>query len=74
VPSYLGARSFNHGAYNPNTGLWYLNGFEACLSTIPTFVDPSTLGYTLPNIGTNKMEMIPPPGKKASARMIASTR
>ncbi|MFT5133973.1 MAG: alcohol dehydrogenase (cytochrome c) [Gammaproteobacteria bacterium] len=70
-PSFLGGRSFNHGAYNPNTGLWYLNGFEACLRTKPTYVDPASLGYAQANIGTDKLEMIPPPGKKASARLVA---
>jgi alcohol dehydrogenase (cytochrome c) len=29
-PWLLGAKSWNHGSYNPGTGLWYVNAMEAC--------------------------------------------
>ena len=29
-PSWAGGRSWNAGAYNPNTGLWYTNVLELC--------------------------------------------
>jgi alcohol dehydrogenase (cytochrome c) len=70
-PSFLGARSFNHGAYNPNTGLWYTNAFEACLKIIPTYTDPESLGIQQAHLGTSKLEMVAPPGQTARARLDA---
>lgn len=31
-PNLLGARSWNHGSYNPGTKLWYSQGMEVCVS------------------------------------------
>ena len=70
-PSFLGARSFNHGAYNPLTGLWYTNAVEACLRTVPAYTDPASLGLAQPYLGSSKLEMIAPPGQKARGRLDA---
>ena len=70
-PSFLGARSFNHGAYNPLTGLWYTNAVEACLRTVPAFMDPASLGLAQPYLGSSKLEMIAPPGQQARGRLDA---
>lgn len=61
-PSALGARSWNHGAYSPKTGLYYSNGFELC-NTIKTFKqDPKTLRYSQPYYDA-ELGFVPPPGK-----------
>ena len=70
-PSFLGARSFNHGAYNPLTGLWYTNAVEACLRTVPAYTDPASLGLAQPYLGSSKLEMIAPPGQQARGRLDA---
>ena len=70
-PSFLGARSFNHGAYNPRTGLWYSNAVEACLRTMPTYTDPESLGLAQPYLGSSILEMVAPPGQKARGRLDA---
>ena len=70
-PSWLGARSVNHGAYNPITGLWYTNAMEACNRTIPAETDFKTLAFGQPAMGAAKLETIAPPGQKARARLDA---
>lgn len=70
-PSVLGARSWNHGAYNPNTGLWYTNGVEICNVIRPGRQDPKKLAMAQPFFGVENLELVPPPGDKASARLDA---
>jgi alcohol dehydrogenase (cytochrome c) len=45
-PSTFGGRSWNSGAYNPKTGLWYNNALDFCnwLKPIPQKVDPKDYG------------------------------
>ena len=70
-PSVLGARSWNHGAYNPSTGLWYTNAVEICNVVRPGRQDPRSLGLAQPFFGAENLELVPPPGDKASARLDA---
>ena len=45
-PSTFGARSWNSGAYNPKTGLWYNNVLDFCgyLKPVDQKVDPKDYG------------------------------
>jgi alcohol dehydrogenase (cytochrome c) len=45
-PSAFGARSWNSGAYNPKTGLWYVNAMEFCggLTPVAQKTDPKDYG------------------------------
>ncbi len=72
-PYVLGARSWNHGAYNPSTGLWYNNAQEACLSVTPAPTDPDTLGSVgALSLGVSAIKAIVPPGQeKSTARLDA---
>jgi alcohol dehydrogenase (cytochrome c) len=70
-PSVLGARSWNHGAYNPTTGLWYTNAVEICNVIRPGRQDPKSLALAQPFFGVENLELVPPPGGKASARLDA---
>jgi glucose dehydrogenase len=42
-PNLLGARSWNHGAYNPGTGLWYSHAMEVCNEVVAGKDDPDNL-------------------------------
>lgn len=70
-PSVLGARSWNHGAYNPKTGLWYTNAVEICNVVRAGRQDPKSLSLAQPFFGAANLELVPPPGVKASARLDA---
>ena len=70
-PGQLGARSWNHGAYNPKTGLWYSNVMEMCTTIQPAFVDPGSLGLMQIYFSTDVLKAVPPPGKAASTRLDA---
>jgi alcohol dehydrogenase (cytochrome c) len=70
-PSALGARSWNHGAYNPKTGLWYTNAMEVCNKVRPGRQDPKSLILAQPFFGVESLDFVPPPGGKASARLDA---
>lgn len=70
-PGQLGARSWNHGAYNPKTGMWYSNIMEMCTTVLPAFIDPESLGLMQIYFATDVLEAVPPPGKAASARLDA---
>jgi len=71
-PYLLGARSWNHGAYNPETGLWYNNAQEACNTVTPAPTDPESLGSVAAlTLGVSAIAAIAPPGDKASARLDA---
>jgi alcohol dehydrogenase (cytochrome c) len=61
-PSTFGARSWNAGAYNPKTGLWYNNVLDFCayLKPVAQKVDPKEYGTG--NTGSNdfgRMVMAP---------------
>ena len=70
-PGQMGARSWNHGAYNPKTGLWYSNLMEMCTTIKPAFVDPASLGLTQIYFATDVLKAVPPPGQTATARLDA---
>lgn len=71
-PSALGARSWNHGAYSPKTGLWYSNAQEFCNRlTVADDHDSSKLAFSQPNFGISEIAFEAPPGGKPSARLQA---
>ncbi|WP_020680974.1 pyrroloquinoline quinone-dependent dehydrogenase [Marinobacterium rhizophilum] len=70
-PYLLGARSWNHGAYNPDTGLWYTNAMEVCNQVVPAQQEHENVGMAGLYLGVSKLVAVPPPGKKASARLDA---
>jgi alcohol dehydrogenase (cytochrome c) len=75
-PYLLGARSWNHGAYNPESGLWYSNAQEACNTVTPGPTDPTVLENpgdhpAALSLGVAAIAAVDPPGEKASARLDA---
>lgn len=70
-PYLLGARSWNHGAYNPGTGLWYTNAMEVCNIVVPAAQEHENMGIAGLYLGVSKLVAVPPPGGKASARLDA---
>ena len=70
-PSALGARSWNAGAYSPKTKLWYTNAYEIC-NRVTMGVQPTDkLAFSQPYYDMHDFEIIPPPGKKPTARLSA---
>ncbi|HEY6896435.1 MAG TPA: PQQ-binding-like beta-propeller repeat protein [Rhodocyclaceae bacterium] len=69
-PNLLGARSWNHGAYNPKSGLWYSAGMEVCNT-----VTGAKQEYDLPinglALGLSEITLVNPPGKKADGYLAA---
>ncbi len=70
-PAAVGTRSWNPGAYNPQTGLWYTSAMEICNRVKPVREKPEELGLPQLYFGSEGVEMIPPPGKPASVRLDA---
>lgn len=70
-PSVLGARSWNHGAYSPKTGLWYTNAHEFCNAVKVATQDPKSLAFSQPYFNFAELDFVAPPGQKASARLDA---
>jgi len=70
-PSWLGARSWNHGAYNPTTELWYTNAVEMCNRVIPAEVEFEKIPFGQAALGASKIQSVAPQGKKVSARLDA---
>lgn len=70
-PGPVGIRNWNHGAYNPKTGLWYNNTMEICGNVKPAYVDPKLLGLTQPYFGSDMFNLIAPPNMEASAHLEA---
>ncbi|MCX7170132.1 MAG: PQQ-binding-like beta-propeller repeat protein [Proteobacteria bacterium] len=69
-PGALASRQWNHGAYNPNTKLWYSTGFESCQTA--TAAKPA--GDALLNqltLGVSELTFVDPPGKKADGYIAA---
>jgi alcohol dehydrogenase (cytochrome c) len=50
-PAAFGARSWNAGAYNPKTGLWYVNAMEVCSALTPVEQKTDPKDYGTPHIG-----------------------
>ena len=69
-PSPIGARSWNHAAYNPNTKLWYSNAWETCALVTAGFQEPEEVGLAGIYFGISNLEIVPPPDG-ASARLDA---
>lgn len=72
-PYLLGARSWNHGAFNPSTGLWYNNAQEACNTVTSAPTDPDSLmSIAALTLGVSAIKAVAPPGEeKATARLDA---
>jgi alcohol dehydrogenase (cytochrome c) len=70
-PYLLGTRSWNPGAYNPKTGLWYTNAMEVCETLIPAKQDVSKIGIAGLFLGVEKLVAVPPPNQPASGRLDA---
>lgn len=70
-PYLLGTRSWNPGAYNPKTKLWYTNAMEVCETLIPAAQDVSKIGLAGLYLGVEKLEAVKPPEAPASARLDA---
>jgi len=71
-PNLLGARSWNHGAYNPGTGLWYSHGMEVCNEVSAGPDDPDSLkAISALSLGIESIKLVPPPGDKPHGRLDA---
>jgi alcohol dehydrogenase (cytochrome c) len=64
-PSMWGGRSWNHGAYNPKTGLWYTNVLELCDSGIPVPQKGDPQGYGVIRSGLKDWAQVKIEGKSA---------
>lgn len=63
-PNLLGARSWNQGAYNPKTKLWYSQGMEVCNYVTGAKQEPLT-GINQLSLGLSEIKLTDPPSKKA---------
>jgi alcohol dehydrogenase (cytochrome c) len=71
-PWLLGARSWNHGAYSPKTGLWYTNTMEACNEVVSRRDDPNALKtVNALSLGVAELKTVAPPSGKALGRLVA---
>ncbi len=70
-PYLLGVRSWNHGAYSPETGLWYTNAMEVCNRIIAAPQNHEEVGLAGLYLGVSVLEAVDPPNSKASARLDA---
>lgn len=70
-PSVLGARSWNHGAFSPKTGLWYTNANEFCNAVKVGRQEPKDVAFSQPFFAFAELNFVPPPGGKASSRFQA---
>ncbi|WER50940.1 PQQ-binding-like beta-propeller repeat protein [Cupriavidus sp. WKF15] len=69
-PNLLGARSWNAGAYNPGTKLWYSQGMEVC-NTVTSAKQGPTPGINTLTLGLSEITLTDPPGKKADGWLAA---
>ncbi|MES9994134.1 MAG: PQQ-binding-like beta-propeller repeat protein [Candidatus Thiodiazotropha sp.] len=71
-PNLLGARSWNHGAFNPGTGLWYSHGMEVCNEVVAGPDDPENLqSIAALSLGIESIKLVPPPNDKPHGRLDA---
>ncbi len=71
-PNLLGARSWNHGAYNPGTGLWYSHAMEVCNEVVAGKDDPDNLkSVSSLSLGIESIKLVSPPGSKPHGRLDA---
>jgi alcohol dehydrogenase (cytochrome c) len=64
-PNLLGARSWNHGAYNPKTRLWYSHGMEICNLVTSAKEEGPPPGIGGLSLGLSDIKLVDPPNKKA---------
>ena len=69
-PNLLGARSWNHGAYNPKTKLWYSHGMEIC-NHVTSAKQEAPAGVGGLSLGLSDIKLTDPPGKKADGWLAA---
>jgi alcohol dehydrogenase (cytochrome c) len=69
-PNLLGARSWNHGAYNPGTKLWYSGGMEVC-NHVTSAKQEAVAGIGGLALGLSDIKLTDPPGKKADGWLAA---
>jgi len=62
-PNLLGTRSWNPGAYNPNTKLWYSTGMEVC-NTVTGAKQEKVETINGLALGLSEITLVDPPGKK----------
>jgi alcohol dehydrogenase (cytochrome c) len=70
-PYLLGTRSWNAGAYNPKTRLWYTNAMEVCQKVVPAKQETKGMGIASLYLGVDKLEAVPPPDRPAEGRLDA---
>lgn len=71
-PNLLGARSWNHGAYNPGTGLWYSHAMEVCNDVVAAKDLPEDLkSIASLSLGIEEIKLVPPPGDAPHGRLDA---
>jgi alcohol dehydrogenase (cytochrome c) len=71
-PNLLGARSWNHGAYNPGTGLWYSHAMEVCNEVVAGKDDPDNLkAVSALSLGIESIKLVSPPNSKPHGRLDA---
>ena len=63
-PNLLGARSWNHGAYNPKTKLWYSHAMELCNTVTSAKTEEVPKGIGALFLGLSEITLQSPPGKK----------
>lgn len=69
-PNLLGARSWNHGSYNPGTKLWYSQGMEVC-NHVTSAKQEKPAGVGSLSLGLADIKLTDPPGKKADGWLAA---
>lgn len=70
-PYLLGVRSWNQGAYNPKTKLWYTNAMEVCNEVTAAKQDADKVGIAGLYLGISAIKTVNPPNDKVSARLDA---
>jgi alcohol dehydrogenase (cytochrome c) len=69
-PNLLGARSWNHGSYNPNSKLWYSQGMEVCNFVTSAKQEP-VMGISSLALGLSDIRLTDPPNKRADGWLAA---
>jgi len=70
-PNLLGARSWNAGAYNPNTKLWYSHGMEVCNTVTGAKQTYDEVPINALTLGLTEITLVDPPGKTADGYLAA---
>lgn len=69
-PNLLGARSWNHGAYNPKTKLWYSHGMEVC-NTVTGAKQEEVASISGLSLGLSEITLVNPPRGKGDGYLAA---